>query len=482
MFETHPAYELPNATFRPLIYLSGGLLLLLLAYTTFRLEIEPFWVLCAVPFALLIVILVQEFPVLLMVALVYVGSFKTQAAVGVSLTDPTLLTAALLYGAIALQVLLHAVGAGGRSLRDLFAGQLGGVAAFCLLILVIEVSYAYTPAPVIGSEKVLNLLVFAVPIFFAPLILLRTDRDVRQLLFFCIAGSLILTGRTVLRVMHPSSDLLLGQNDPTEIGEGLLMGTALLMALYYSFERSRILRLGLVASIVILACGVAASLSRSAILSVLIIAIGSFIFLRRHPMAVSRKAIFTTATIAVVAVFITSVWLWHLPVTHAKFAHKVEEFALVLQGTPGGTAGERYSFAQSAWNGFLSKPLLGLGAGGFSTLWHYSDERILKYPHNFVLEIASEQGVAGLSALAWLLLAMLGACRRILQAGRPYVFIVPIISLILLGNIVSGQVETRDLWFWCGTLFALARISCSSSKAIPENGNLTLRHRVTRLP
>jgi len=465
----NPQYQPRTAPLGIALSLIGGSLLLLLAYTTLGIEIEPFWVLLAVPVALLLPVLVRSFPVLLMVAMVYVGTFKTRAAVGVSLTDPTLWIAALLYAAVLLQVLLLAVGAEGRSLRDLFAGQMGGVSAFGLLILVIAISYSYTPAPDIGLEKVLRLVAFDIPIFLAPLILLRNDRDVRQLLLVSMLGSLALACRTVYRVLHPTAEILLGEQDPTEIGDGLLMGAAALMALYYSFPEKRFFRMGLIGCIIVLTCGTTASLSRSAIFSLLLVATTSLIFLRRKPTTLSRKTILTAAAAVVVTVSVASVSLSHLPATHSKFALKAGELSLTLQGIhPGGTAGQRYSFSESAWQAFLSKPLLGWGAGGWTTLWHYSDERVLKYPHNFVLEIAAEQGLVGLAALAMLLLAMLRACAQVLGGpGSRFVFIVPVVVLTLLGNAVTGQVEARDMWFWCGTLFALARLARASSAPAP---------------
>ena len=447
------------------LYLMGGFLLLVLACTTFGMEIEPFWVLLAVPVVLLLPILVRKSPVFLMVALVYVGLFKARGAVGLSVTDPTLMTALLLYATVMLQALLLAVGDGGLSLRDLFAGQMFGVTTFCLLILIIAISYSYTPAPDIGREKVMKLVAFDVPIFLAPLILLRTQRDVRQLLLLSMLGSLILACRTAYRVLHPTTELLLGEQDPTEIGEGLLMGAAAVIALYYPFPEGRFFRVALIGCLVVLTCGTTASLSRSAIVSLLLVAAASLLFLRRIPTTLSRRAILVAVGAIVVTVTVASVWLWQLPATHSKFAVKASELNLTLQGAyPGGTAGQRYSFSESAWQAFLSKPLLGWGAGGWSTLWHYSDERVLKYPHNFVLEIAAEQGLAGLAALALLLLAMLGACAKVLREGENrFVFILPVVALSLIGNAVTGQVEARDLWFWCGTLFALARMASIST-------------------
>jgi len=447
--------------------LVSGLLLLVLAYTTFGMELEPFWVLFAVPIVLLLPIAVLKGPVFLMVAMLYVGTFKTRRTLAITLTDPTLVTAALLYLSLVLQALLVGMDEGGRGLRDLFAGQKSGVTAFCLLILVIAISYSYTPAPSVGGEKLMKLVLFDTPIFLAPLILLRTDRDVKQLVLLSILGSLILAYRTVFRVMHPSTALLLGQQDPTEIGDGLLMGAAALVALYYPFKEKGFFHLALVGCIVALTCGTMASLSRSAILSLLLVATASLILLRRYPMALSRGAILTAVAAVVVAVSAASLWLWQQPATHTKFVAKASELSLALTGSypPGGTTGQRYSFSESAWHAFLAKPLLGWGAGGWSTLWHYSDERVLKYPHNFILEIAAEQGLAGLVPLALLLLAMLRACSKILHGpGRPFVFIVPVVALCFLGNAVTGQVEARDMWFWCGTLFALARMAGDSHR------------------
>ena len=469
---THSLHERPTACSVTALYLMGGFLLLVLAYTTLGMEIEPFWVLLAIPILLLLPVLVRRFPVFLMVALVYVGLFKTRGAVGISVTDPTLLTALLLYAAVLLQVLLLAAGDGGLRLRDLFAGQMVGVSAFGLLILIITASYLYTPAPLIGAEKVLKLVAFDAPIFLAPLILLRTHRDVRQLLLLSMLGSLILACRTVYRVLHPTTELLLGEQDPTEIGEGLLMGAAALMALYYPFPEGRFFRVALIGCLVVLTCGTTASLSRSAIVSLLLVATASLIFLRRIPTTLSRRVILIAVGAVVVTVTVASVWLWQLPATHSKFAVKASELSLSLQGSyhPGGTAGQRYSFSESAWQAFLCKPLLGWGAGGWSTLWHYSDERVLKYPHNFVLEIAAEQGLAGLAALGLLLLAILGACAQVLRDGENrFVFIVPVVALTLIGNAVTGQVETRDMWFWYGTLFALARMACMGTATATEN-------------
>jgi len=460
-FETHPHSWLSPTRIRALLYVTGGLSLLLLVIAAVALEIEPFWLLLAAPVPVLLPVLVRKFPVVLMVAVVYVGNFKSQAAAGVSLTDPTLVAVALLYVAVFLKLFLVTTGIEPGSLRDLFAGQMLRVVAFFLLILVVAISYTYTPAPVIGSEKLLKLIGFDFLALVAPLILLRGERDVRRLVLLSMLLSVALAGRTVYRVLHPTVTVLRGDEDPTQIGAGLLSATAVLMVLYFPLATKRVHRALLGVCIAILTIATVASLSRSAILSLLLVAAASLVFLRLDQVSLSKRSILLAVATVIVVVSLSALWLRHLPATYSKFAIKAAELSAVFKGSaPAGTAGQRYSFAESAWQAFLAKPLLGWGVGGWSTLWHYSDERVLTHPHNFVLEIAAEQGIVGLTALGLVFAAIIGACATVVQApGKRFVFIVPVVMLCLLSNAVTGQLEERNTWFWCGTLFALARLA-----------------------
>ena len=460
MFEADP-FRLPLKPAAEVLVVIGVSVSLVLAFVAARMEIEPFWLLFAALAALVLPLLLQKFPILLMVALVYVGTFKTHAAAGVSFRDPTLLTAALLYAAVIMRVLVAGVGAGGYTLRELFAGQSAGVISACLLVLVIAISSLYSPAVDVGREKVLKLLIFDLPLFLAPFILLRTREDVRHLLLLSMLGSLLLATRTMNRALHPTPEILLGQQDPTQISEGLLTGAAALMALYYPFRTKRLFHIGLIALIIVFTCGVIVSVSRSAILSYFLATSCSLIFLWRRLPAHPRKRALLAVAAVIVTVPVAFGFLWKLPATHSKFAAKAAELSTASKGVPlPGTADQRYSFSTSAMNAFLAKPLLGWGAGGWSTLWHYSDERVVTYPHNFVLEIASEQGLLGLSVLALLFLAALRAGLRILRDRHiGAIFILPVVSLVVLGNAVTGQVDDRCMWFFFGALFALARMT-----------------------
>lgn len=463
-FETpRQHYWSENKRSLALLYAAGALLALAFAYVLARAGIDPLWIAIAIPALAILPIVVRRYPVALMVALVYVGMFKPHRALGISLTDPTLLTLALLMIALAFEVLLVSTGEQRPGLAELFAGQTWGVASFLLLILIIAVSYTYTPAPVIGSEKTLPLLVFDVPIFLAPLFFLRTERDVHDLVVFNLVVALALGVLTAYRVAHPTAEELMGVEDPTKISAGLAQGMAVLTILYFPLATRRRWRFLLLACAGALTVGVVASVSRSAILSLVIVGGASALFLRAERGAFSRKSILVTLGLVVLAIAISAFWMESLPGMHSKFVEKTDELGLMLQGGGAtGTAGERYSFDLSAWHAFLEKPFVGWGVGGWSTLWHFTDGRIVTYPHDFILEIASEQGLVGLAALGLLMLALVKACAKVVQARWvPFVFIVPVVAMNVLGNSVTGQVDDRGMWFWCGTLFALARLSSS---------------------
>jgi len=471
--EIYPRYWVNKPGFHLAI---GGLVLFALAFGATALGIEPSWPYIVADAAVLITVLIWKFPAFLIVGLTFVGQFKSRAAAGFDVTDPTFVMLALLYIAVTVQLLLVTTGAGRYNLRDLFRGQAVGVSAFSLLILAIAVSYTYTPAPGVGGDKVLRLIVFDSLAFAAPLILLQNDRDVRQLVLFTTLASLLLAVVTLYRLLHPTAELLRGDQDATQIGSGLVMDAAVLMLLYYPLKAKWSVRSGVMLCLIVLTLGIAASLSRSAVLCLLLVATAGSLFMGLDSRVASRKVILLSMAACILVPSIAFLWFRYLPAASSKFAFKAQELTMILQGSaPAGTVQQRIEFSESAWRAFLSKPLLGWGAGGWSTLWHYNDARIdVTYPHNFILEVAAEQGLAGLTPLALLLLAISRACANVLQArSTQLAFIVPVVTLSLIGNCFTGQVASREMWSWCGILFAFARMvqlqPCPRSVGIPRS-------------
>lgn len=98
---------------------------------------------------------------------------------------------------------------------------------------------------------------------------------------------------------------------------------------------------------------------------------------------------------------------------------------------------------------FLEHPLIGVGTAGFSAF------SFLKYPHNILVEVASEYGLVGLTLLGALATATIRQCRRLSRAlvsseeiglFRGFVLIT---IYALLNAQVSGSI-TGNTWIWLG--------------------------------
>ena len=80
-----------------------------------------------------------------------------------------------------------------------------------------------------------------------------------------------------------------------------------------------------------------------------------------------------------------------------------------------------------------------------------------KYPHNFVLEVASEQGLPGLAVLIALLASLFYSSWK--MASFPeFRFFFPVLTFYVLYNAFTGTVEDRSLWFWFGMVVAASRM------------------------
>jgi O-antigen ligase len=104
------------------------------------------------------------------------------------------------------------------------------------------------------------------------------------------------------------------------------------------------------------------------------------------------------------------------------------------------------------------KPLLGWGVAGWGTFFLGMDDKNA-IPHDFVLESAVEQGLIGCGLLLALLFTTGSALRKIIRlSGSHFAFLMPAFLLPVLTGLVTGGLDNRLLWFWCGTIFAVSRM------------------------
>jgi O-antigen ligase len=435
------------------IFTAAVAAVLAFSYVLFRLNTEPVLFLIASGGTLLGLWVMRKWPVLLLTALLYVGNFKQVAAQGTQITDPTMILLLLTAGAVMIDLLYILSGSEDCTLAELFAGQAPTIFLFVLFTLVFVSSIIYSREVNYGTLKITRFAVFEVLAFVAPLLLLKNSSHVRQFVIASTVGSIALVIRDVLQLIYASPLLVQGDADITRIGDAMLIGITILIALYYGVARSRSINNLVLA---VLAAGMIVCAARSPLLALVITILISAGMVRGG--MVSRKKILIGAAIFVVVGAIAFQWLEALPWARGKVSWKENELVSVAHGSlvTGGTISDRLSYNASALEALKEHPLFGLGAGGWARF--YSQDEVPRFPHDFVLEVAAEQGLIGFVLLLALLAMLFRASYRI-RDRKDLGFLFPVLTFCVIYNMLTGDIENRQLWFWLGMVAAGSRMA-----------------------
>jgi len=446
-------------------------------------DLGPAFSLLAVMACAAAVALSRKYRLAPLAGLLFVGSFKPEAATAFTATDPTVVFLGLLAVSLSVEVLLRLSGRERFTLGDAFAGQAAGLITYLVFLAVMVTSYLYSPAALAGGIKLARLVFISSPLFIAPFLLLNDERDFKQFFAISLVLSLILAFRSLWEIVHGSKlqIILRGEGDITRIGDAQLLGMTIILLLYYRYTE-RCGRFITILCLLVLIPGLVACAARGPIFSLMFaLAIGLF-GIQRNSGFVSRKAILGgLALVAIVAVS-SVLWVEKFPVAKSKFMQKKSELSLFSNWQdPGGTMGQRIDFYRRAMQGFQEKPFFGWGMGGWAVYYYGFDATSTRdprhalpfqpeYPHNSVLEVAIEQGVTGLIALGLLLVAV---CKRLgrlrtAAAGR-YSFLVPLFLYCLAAGMFSQDINNRVLWFWLGVIFSAARLLTLTSAETPTS-------------
>src|SRR5512146_395623 len=168
-----------TATRSVVFYAVAALFVAVLSLLAYQFDSVAAWVAAGVIAAPVLLIIMFKHPVVPAVALLFIGSFKSEAAVGISPKDPTIILLVMCAFVIACKVLLAFAKSGPAWLNEAFYGQGTAISAFLLLTVVVAFSYSYSPAVSFGGMKLARFLVFNTLMFFAPLLLFRSERDLR---------------------------------------------------------------------------------------------------------------------------------------------------------------------------------------------------------------------------------------------------------------------------------------------------------------
>ena len=428
-------------------------------YGCLQLGYGPAWSSAAVAIGAAALIAFFKWPVLMFAGLLFVGEYKNVPAAGISLSDPTMLMFLLCCGALAMVWLRGLISTHSEwSPSYLFAGQAFKISLFLLFLVLLSVSYLYTPAEEYGRSKLIRFLTFESVAFFGPILLLKDEKNLRLLLWAMIVLSFPLLAKQIGGVTHPSLQLLLGETDVTKIANGVAFGTAILIAIYGGLIRSRLI---LTWVLMLTAVGLVTAAARTSALALTLTLIISSMVTGRASRHFRLRIILPILLVVAVAGLTFSL-IRNKPAMHDKLESKEDEFLSMITGSTEthGTMGKRLEFYRSAADAVVQHPLTGLGIGGWSVF--YTGERVEGrpvpvYPHDLLMEVASEQGLPGLALLLTLLWTMFKSARNVAKYPQ-FAFLFPVLTFQVLCHVFTGTFEDRALWFWFGMVVAVSRM------------------------
>jgi len=185
-------------------------------------------------------------------------------------------------------------------------------------------------------------------------------------------------------------------------------------------------------------------------------------FIRRHGILLGGgRIIFGSCMILLV------LYLMDPEKVELLFGRGLARFGVIVD-TPdfGESASTRvFHLFPRAIEGFLSRPLFGIGFGSFGFLLGWGDVRA--YPHNFVLEVLCELGIFGAGLWAWFIGSMVMVWHRFRALYRSvYCLAGSVGFMVLVQAMFSGdQADNRALLFVAGLLVGSVPIRKSKAKS-----------------
>jgi O-antigen ligase len=236
------------------------------------------------------------------------------------------------------------------------------------------------------------------------------------------------------------------EDDPISLGRGAAEG--LLIAIYVLLSRrSATTRLWAIAAFPALAIAVVASGSRGPVVGLTFGLLVLLALTATHRRARLRLLVVAGAALASVIAVIQTV-------PSSTLSRSLE--VIVASGSDLSSNG-RAQLWSAAWEAFVQHPLVGIGTGAFADL--RGDEL---YPHNFLLETASELGILGVLAaaafVAWTLVRLARAWRAARDEDRLTTAIVTALFCTATVNALfsSALPNNKEMWLWAGVAAGLS--------------------------
>jgi O-antigen ligase len=406
----------------------------------------------AIPFGLAVCLFLVREPLALLTLYVYIGLFKEEAVVEAIPFDVTLALGLLLAG------LCFVRWASGRA-RPIPLALAAPVAVIGVMLVI---SLSWTPSPDYGGEKALKFLTLTLLATVAPFFLVEEQHELRRYLLWTIVLALV---AAVLTLMSPpEGERLTISSESNTIGVSHLLCTAALMLLVGALTDLLPAR-GLAVVTGLGLIGIAGAVgSRGPLLSLAVaLAATGAVWLARVP----RKVL---PVLVVVGLGVALLPMVSLPQSSSQ---RLEE--AVRDPVASLRSDARYTTYGQALELIEQNPLVGIGAGGFQSVGTLADPPE-DYPHNLLLEVWAELGLAAavvlLASIVTVLIGMWQGAWRLPPGASSqllYVVIGVFVFNLLAAQVTGDLNENRTFW---GS-FGLAWLIVQHGVPAPRPGRST---------
>ena len=321
-----------------------------------------------------------------------------------------------------------------------------GVALWLALALLIVVGVLYAPDQSLAVSQAITFLALVfIPLLVGALRVGSRPDQVRLMVWTFFAIGVLTTLAGIPGISSASRLVVLGANTINVAVAALLV--PLLGLTFVSHERSLAIKVATVVLIPVAILVAIASGSRGPVLVLVAVAMLRVVGYLAHPRSVNwpRTAGITGAFLAVI--LLVSFASSYLPaLSTSRFALFGDFVKSALSGdlVAGSTVGDTSSEARVALYGaattmFEERPVLGFGTASFEALSNQFLGYVEAYPHDALLQFASEFGLVGASLFVSLLIV--GFTRRLSDLGRSVkvLFLFFLLEAMLGGDIFADR-------------------------------------------
>ena len=332
---------------------------------------------------------------------------------------------------------------------------------FLIFGLLLGISYMYTASPDYGFRKILRFNTFAVTMFISPLLIIKSPADSKRLLSYFYFLLVIIIGIMLLQfvyflkwgdfaiVLAYWNRISIPGANPIQVSRYLAIGAAMMIALLIRNRPSRSLHYFAILFVILLS--IILSGSRGPLVSIII---GSIVYAilyeRKHSSRIFGYGILAIGTI------ITLLLVLPESLTQRFFDISQGSVIMTQQGVRRiSTIATRYEFwsmSLQAWFSSITSFFIGLGAGGFSSLFIWRDWRW--YPHNLFFEIIAELGLIGLVIGVLFIIKSYQIINKGIQRGsftdHSALWVAGTVVMFIAAQFSGDINDNRILWMFIG--------------------------------